>query len=607
MIFFFRVCPNNFKQYLKNRNRVNKYVALNNYDEKEYEESHLDLYLDRAGRYNNTIFILDSSTSKEDATENCRVVVLRSILTRWEIDGCPNVFIVDGGFNALQSHHPEMLTNPDVELAPDDPRYLNQSAINPNFEYPLWYWRCWYKPEDIPKNIKKKIDKFVRKIQQKEFGHFKKHLTLPSYDMILKRLEEYSEKVLLGAHLSLENYLVALNKQYLGKIQTDNTLKLKEEYEILYTKWNKKREEYLGIRERYEEKIKKYDGIEKYACNLYPISQEQLNRRDELMLQIENYKDKIAQVYEVVKLFEIRIKEVEPRVAVVDFARELQSWIEILQEQMQKEQQYLDLHKQFLNHLEIHKTGVGFEDFFIQKKELESGIEDAWNKRFNIKPKIISLKEEYELNDATVETEAETLVQDIEKIHEETKSKIGEIITYKDKFLVVFNNKEKSQDNKANVNDTATDAPVATTREKPEQSTAVIEPMSPSAAGPELTASDKHETTSTIITTRALPKVSRRPVINKQIEVLLEPLNVNKRYRHAIGLSNIDNTCYMNCIIQCLNNIKKFSNYFLKYKGNSPLAIAMSEVIQQVKKRDGSDDKPSLKKLKVKNIYFFLF
>lgn len=225
-----------------------------------FSNKFVNFFLDRAG------------------TENRRVVVLRSILTRWEVEGCPNVFIVDGGFNAVQSHHPEMLRNPDVELAPDDPRDLNQSAVDPNFEYPLWYYRCWYKPEDIPKNIQKKIDKVIRKIRQKG---------VVPYDVIVKMLEEYSE-TFLGAHLKLEEDLVALNAKYLDKIKTDNTLKSKGEYEILYTESNKKREEFLVCREKYEEIIETYDVIEKYASDLYPISKEQLNRRNELMLQIDN-------------------------------------------------------------------------------------------------------------------------------------------------------------------------------------------------------------------------------------------------------------------------------------------------------------------------------
>lgn len=57
----------------------------------------------------------------------------------------------------------------------------------------------------------------------------------------------------------------------------------------------------------------------------------------------------------------------------------------------------------------------------------------------------MSLKKNYKLNHPTLETNAETIVQDIKKIHGKTRFKIREIRKYDNK---IRNNKDKSQNNK---------------------------------------------------------------------------------------------------------------------------------------------------------------
>ncbi|KAF7988095.1 hypothetical protein HCN44_007589 [Aphidius gifuensis] len=113
--------------------------SVYNKDTRQYNDvTHQKLFHERY--YAGKVFILDWSTTKDNITENCKAELMRIILTKWDFDRCKNVSIVEGGYSALITNCPNILTNPHDKLIPLHAFQHRDEPIG-DIEYPHWYFK----------------------------------------------------------------------------------------------------------------------------------------------------------------------------------------------------------------------------------------------------------------------------------------------------------------------------------------------------------------------------------------------------------------------------------------------------------------------------------
>lgn len=217
----------------------------------EYNDvTHHKLYHERY--CSDQIFILDWSTTKDNITENRKAELMRIILTKWDFDRCKNVSIVEGGYSALITNCPKILTDPHDKSIPSHAYQHRDEPIGP-IEYPYWYFK--FNKNDIPP-----ADYISNPLQITE-AMFETKKSSRVYNTVI----QLYEKLIKMKHneIKWEKNYIGLTKDFLNNHSSSSTSSDRKLFKCKLTRKFHKLRNITKYKEQIENKIEtaNYNGI----------------------------------------------------------------------------------------------------------------------------------------------------------------------------------------------------------------------------------------------------------------------------------------------------------------------------------------------------------